>query len=359
MLIIGTIVVLVVGLLLISKTVGQNKNVTESQSAEKAVNNLAINLNQRTTLNQQNLSKKNTSKLEAIRKKINKDQFIGAYVGLSDKQVKYSGFYGYANANTKNTFRWDSQFLAGKYQNILNALMVARLIDNNKLSLSTNLTTVLKSSSFESVSVKELVTSKRKFYITKKALSNQFKINLKDIKQTKISNDYVSANERITELLIAKIERSSYETAINRLLVGPLSLNETKVVGSSSAFANNVLSYDYVKQNSTVVQTKVINLNSLVNSKAYVRISLRDLVITLSSVENNTLLGVKGKKAIQVLIDPYVTSGGLIKLNTSEYQQKLSILANIKSNKIAIVATNFPNKKLDFKKLNLELYKLL
>lgn len=86
-----------------------------------------------------NLSGKSEQRFNQIGRNVSNSRFYGAYLGASDNKLRFSAFYGRSNVHAKAAFKMDTAFLMGNYQELLNNAMILKLVEQNKLDLTTKL----------------------------------------------------------------------------------------------------------------------------------------------------------------------------------------------------------------------------
>ncbi|MGA3421729.1 hypothetical protein [Lactiplantibacillus plantarum] len=370
-----TIIILVIfilglGLLFFIDFHNTKESVTsaESDNTSSTKNNLDGALSRSSNLGINNLSENKTKLLHNKNAKLLENHYIGAYIGVSNNQIKFSGQIGYSNVASKNRFALDSSFLVGdNYQMFVNNAILLKLASNKKIRLNESLESYLgtEHSMLGKTTIKDLMLNEDHFVVRKSEL-NKLTISVNDLKRLRRSSETtsneISANEILECILISHVEKTTYNKAIENLVVAPLGLANTNVVVNRIMNLNDVRSYKYVLSDGIPVQSKELNIKNLYKQKHLLRMSISDIAL----FTNNTFSGKYFSKKYLNLFKKTVTDIDVSGGTDNEYViqskgngQYLTIDTNRNGTKFFIVLTNFKNKKLSDRKVATDFYPLL
>lgn len=213
--------------------------------------------------------------------------------------------------------------------------------------------------------IKDLMLNEDHFVVRKSEL-NKLTISVNDLKRLRRSSETtsneISANEILECILISHVEKTTYNKAIENLVVAPLGLANTNVVVNRIMNLNDVRSYKYVLSDGIPVQSKELNIKNLYKQKHLLRMSISDIAL----FTNNTFSGKYFSKKYLNLFKKTVTDIDVSGGTDNEYViqskgngQYLTIDTNRNGTKFFIVLTNFKNKKLSDRKVATDFYSLL
>lgn len=363
-------VILVVGLLFFVdfQTTNGSTISADSGSTSSTKNSLDKALSRSSNLGINNLSENKTKSLHDQNAKLLKNHYIGAYIGVSNSQIKFSGQIGYSNVASKNRFALNSSFLVGdNYQMIVNNAVLLKLASSKKIELDKSLASYLgtKSSLLGKTTIKDLMLNENNFVIQKSELK-RLSISVKDLKRLKKSSqsksNEISANEILKCILISHVEKTTYNKAIENLIVTPMGLANSSVVVNRITNLNDVRSYKYILNDGIPVQSKELNIKNLYKQKYLLRMSISDIAL----FTNNTFNGKYFSKKYLNLFKKTVSNIDVSDHTDNEFViqskgngQYLTIDTNRNGTKFFIVLTNFKNKKLSDRKVAADFYSLL
>ncbi|VDG32739.1 hypothetical protein [Lactobacillus plantarum] [Lactiplantibacillus mudanjiangensis] len=343
-----------------SKEVGKS-DVSKKSSLDDA-------LTRQTTIGVNNL-KKDTSrkKLSDNIQALTKKKFIGAFVATSGEKIAFAGQYGYANATLKNTFKLNSVFFVGEYQNFLNTAAIFKLIEKGKINSNASLKKYIGVSS--NLSVKSFLVNGSDLYLKRQNINRvtanaSTRYNLKYLhKYSTKPTGYVSADSLIKAVLISKIMNMSYQRALKALVITPLGLANTRVYTNTATYVNDVKSYKYSTDNGTVLQDTILPMDKTYFATNQLQMSVSDVLISSSKIINNYYFAKKYNVNFEKSIN---NINGNYKMTTNDFSfysnvmgQMFSLKAARNGSKMLLTVTNYPNREINIQSESTKLFDIL
>lgn len=315
---------------------------TKFNSDEKVTDSLIT----RTNMGLNNLHGKRRNRLVTLQKKVSDEQFIGAYIGVKNGKVVFSGQSGYGNSQKKVPFMMTSTLNVGSMQYLINNIMIMKLVQANQIHSSEDKVSEYVSELNSKITIKKLLRGSATIYINKSKLEDNSKTMYEDASQSP-KKGYVSGNEQLKLQLIKQSSNLSYEDCFQKLIAHPMHLYSSYVATENDkSYASNIIGYKYKTQSGAPVQESQINDDFLYHNNT-VNMSISDM-IRFIHLFNSKKIGIDNKS---VLYDDQGASSYFSNSNGKAYQNDsygryISIKMDGGSNAFVLVVSNFPNENL-------------
>ncbi|MFC6201181.1 serine hydrolase domain-containing protein [Lactiplantibacillus nangangensis] len=343
--------------------------VSESTSPDAVAvksDRLEVSLSRKTSFGGDALTGKKEEQFNQVMRKINAKHHIGAYLGIEDGKVRFSGARGYANAGGSAVFRINSAFLVGKYQELINNAILLHYASQGKLNLNSNINTYVSNAG--SYTIKKLLNDGSGRFVTLKQLTQVSSNDLPNSYNSIIFNkkhvkDSISADSLIKIRLIRKISGTTYLSTLKKLIIIPLGLTNTRVYSPQEGTqSNDVESYIYATTNGIPSQKKMIQLADPILGYDQLRMSLSDVVISYTKILNNELFSRRFSKlflnSITTIDSKNKVSSAKQSLILRTHNQEIRMEYVVKENRLLITGSNYPNVQLSDAELFKDLRKL-
>lgn len=355
--------IVVVGIVLGREVLFQSGKDNSVESSKKTDITLDRNLTNKSNLGDYNLSNSTRSQYNSIVKDISSQHFYGAYVGIDEKKILFSGSNGYANAGAKLGFRLDSAFSVGDYEDIVKDAIILRLADRGKVNLSDKLTKYMGNvSGMGGATVKDLLITRKNIYASSKQLkkieANDYR-NKNDVNVSSAKSSHMKKiNTYLKSMLISSVLNSRYSVAISNEFATSLSLNNTRIFTNiKGAPANDVKGYRYAVSGGLPVQSEQSELQ-----RGSMQMSMADVLLSLNKIINNDYFSKKYnhyfKEAVKAN-DEVELTGTSFMLQTNSVNESMIVWYKVKDNKALVIAENFPNRRLKIEDVSTRLKALL
>ncbi|EIW14403.1 Beta-lactamase class C family protein [Lactiplantibacillus pentosus KCA1] len=343
----------------------RGNSVTKSNHSLKLSTSKTANLEEIPTLQTNftvnNLSGKSAQVFNGIGRNVSNSRFYGAYLGSSDNKLKFSAFYGKSNVHAKSSFKMDTAFLMGNYQELLNNAMLLKLVDQGQLNLTTKLSNYFsKEPLLSHYTVSDLLSDNFTLYISTK---NSAKLrtdkyiatpNMKLAeKQTKKNSQHMHvANSVIKAVLISMVTKTSYEKAFNILVTDNMNLSNTRLINNTSDIAtNDVKGYNYYVSSGYPVQRNLASFDMILFGTNQLRMPLIDVAISYAKIFDNDYFSKKYNSIFHRSLKKFNLVNSSYKKNmyaftSTEAGQKVTVQYDADKKNLIVVGENFPNKRL-------------
>jgi len=322
-------------------------------------------LTQQTNFGGNRLKGKEYRQFGKIVDRLDKDHYIGAYLGIKNNKIKLSGSAGYANLGTTTEFRINSPFLAGQYQEIINNAIILHYVSAGKIKLTDKVGKFVSNSG--SITIKDLLQNRTQQYISLKqlkTLDGNKQDLFKNIQLVSKHSSDIAVEPVLKVVLVSRLSGKSYAYTIQSLIVSPMGLTNTRIYTSSAdSQSNDVESYKYATTNRIPNQEKMIQLPDPLLGIDQLRMSISDIVISYTEMMNNQLFL---KKYDSVFLDSVQAVSSKNKISSAKqyisfktHNQTILMQYNSKEKNLLIVGSNYPNKKLTDSELFNSLEKIL
>jgi len=327
--------------------------------------NLEEALTNQTNFGVDRLKGKKEQQFSKIVGQLDTDHHIGAYLGIQNDKIEFSGSNRYANAESGSVFRINSPFLVGQYQEIINNALILHYVSIGKIKLTDKLGKYVPNSS--KVTIKDLLNDKTHKYIALKQLKyldeNEQDL-FKNIQFVSKHSGNISADATLKVVLVSRLSGKSYGDTIKSLIVSPMGLTNTRIYSSlTESQANDVESYEYATTNRIPSQKKLIQLPKPLLGIDQLRMSLADLVISYTRMMNHQLFSKKYDSvfldSLQALSSTNDVSSSKQYISFKTHNQTIKMQYNSKEKNLLIMGSNYPNKTLTDSELFKNLKKLL
>lgn len=292
------------------------------------------------------------SKKESWRKFIRKiyiDRYYGAFLGVKNGRLTLSGSAGSANVATRATFKLNSTFFVGHYQEFIDSAILTKLIDDGKVKSSVTLGSIIPELNYNrSMTLQNFLTKGTGKYIDKnilevlssKSLASMDKVKLMD-KPTKNS---FPADSVITAVIISKVANKSYNDAIEEIFKGPLKITSVYMFDHSGEhYANNVTSYSYQSVLKKPVQQNVYQISDTYFGINQMKMTLSDAMYSYYMISDSKFFSEKYNRLFKKAIKKYGMNASKIDVET--FNQHLIFRFDTNTHSATLIADNFPNKK--------------
>ncbi|MFB9769773.1 hypothetical protein [Lactiplantibacillus modestisalitolerans] len=284
--------------------------------------------------------------LDSNTEKLDNSQYKGAYVGVSDGEIVFSGALGFANAQKKEGFKYDSSFLVGKYQDYINNAILVEMIQHKKLILQDKLSEYLPNLKQSSkISVNDLLFGKIHYYRSDN-YSNDFE--LYDGRIDKENPGKKCVDTVIKQRLITAISHLSYIETLNRLLVKKVEASDTRAYSASNVFANDVSGYSYLKEGSKVKQKNIIKKEPVIPGSSQLRMSIADILKVHEGILKNLFFEEKYNRLFRSICNSSRPKNMFLNdyysFSSHDSGQSIHLYSDLSGSKIVLIASNYPNR---------------
>ena len=170
-----------------------------------------------------------------------------SFLVAKDGQIIYENYSGFSDVRKKTPITSETPIHIASVSKVLTASAILKLINAGEIELDQKVTTLLKGFPYPDVTIKNLLshrsgmrnyayfTDDRKIWDNHKIMSNQDILNIMINKKIGLESktntrfQYCNTNYAMLALIIEKITKKSYKTAMTEMIFKPLGMKDTFV----------------------------------------------------------------------------------------------------------------------------------